>query len=114
MPELFHCPSDVDSPEGATNYVAVVGNETMWPMASGRKRDEVKDGDTILIVEAKGLNIPWLEPRDLEFATMNLQVNSPLDPGIGSHHRGGALVWMEDGSRRFLRDATPSETVRAR
>ena len=68
MPQQFRCPSDLDAPEGTTNYVAVVGAETMWPLDSGRKPSDATDGvsNTILLVEVTGLNIPWLEPRDLE------------------------------------------------
>src|SRR5438093_80728 len=33
-----------EHPTTTTNYLAVVGAETMWPGATPRKRDEIKDG----------------------------------------------------------------------
>lgn len=115
MPRQFRCPSDFDAPEGTTNYVAVVGSKTAWPGAKRRKLADIKDGAsaTIQLVEVKGLHIPWLEPRDLDFDTMDFEINSPRGPSIGSHHPGGAMVWMVAGDRRFLRNDTPPEKVRA-
>jgi len=115
MPSVFRCPNDTDAPEGTTNYVAVVGNETMWPFSTSRKRDDITDGlsNTILIVETKGLNVPWLEPSDLNFATMEFKINSPSGNGIGSYHPGIACAWTAGGGRHFFRDATTPETIRA-
>lgn len=114
MPRQFRCLSDDDAPEGATNYVAVVGTQTMWPFQGTRKLSDVADGtsNTILVVEVTGLAIPWLEPRDLEFDKLDLKINSPTRPGPSSHHPGGAMVWTVDGGRRFLRNDTPPETLR--
>jgi len=112
MPAMFRCPSDLDAKEGTTNYVVVVGDQTMWPGAVGRKLSATNGIDTILLVEVKDLNINWLEPRDLEFDSMNFQVNSPSGNCIGSHHPAGALVWIAGGGRPLLRDGTPQEDVR--
>src|SRR5262245_35909985 len=62
-----------------TNYLAVVGSATMWPGATARKRDEIKDGasTTILIVENHGLGIHWMEPRDLAFDSMPFDIDNP-------------------------------------
>lgn len=95
-----------------TNYLAVVGKETMWPGAKGRKRDEVKDpdGDTILIVENNGLGVHWMEPRDLAFDTMDFRIDSPA--GVSSWYRGPAVVTAEGGVRKLSVDMPP-ETLRA-
>jgi hypothetical protein len=83
---LYACPTHSQSPE-MTNYVAVVGDNTLWPQPKGGvvygfhdvgEHDtpwpEVKDwaspsrdehGDTILLVELIKSDIPWTEPRDI-------------------------------------------------
>ena len=55
MPKLFAF-HGTKFPTTTTNYLAVVGKDTMWPGAKERKRDEIKDGTahTILIVENTG------------------------------------------------------------
>jgi hypothetical protein len=115
MPPQFRCVSDGDAPDGTTNYVAVVGAKTMWPFERARKFSDVTDGtsETILVAEAVGLDIPWLEPRDLEFDELDFQINSPKQPSLSSHHPGGAMTWSVGAGRQFLRNDTPPETVRA-
>lgn len=115
VPDCFRCIADEDAPPGTTNYVAIVGPETMWPGATARKLSDVSDATdaTILVAEVTGLNIPWLEPRDLDFATMKFELNSRTGESISSHHDGGANVWMADAKRCWLPNRTPPETVRA-
>ena len=108
----YHCASDLDAPRGTTNFFAVVGEETMWPLARGRKQSEVTDGDAILIVEATGLDILWLEPRDLDFKTMDYHINGEAGRAIGSHHRGGAMTWSLGQRGPWLPTSTPPEKVR--
>ncbi len=115
IPSVYHCPADQRATSGATSYVAIVGNETMWPFANARKLSEVTDGlsNTIVLVEATGLDIPWLEPRDLEFAKLNFKVNDPATPGIGSQHEAVANILFADGTTRTLAPQTPADTLRA-
>ncbi len=115
VPKNFRCVADEDAPAGTTNYVAVVGSETMWPGATSRKLSDVTDGtsNTILVAEVVGLNIPWLEPRDLDFATMKFELNSRTGESIGSHHDGGANVWMASANRCWLPNSTSPDNVRA-
>lgn len=44
MPRVFAFTGSHQTGLTTTNYLAVVGAETMWPGAKGRKRDEIKDG----------------------------------------------------------------------
>jgi len=115
MPHSFRCVSDIDAPEGTTNYGAVVGEETIWPGAVGHRFRDLPDGlsNTILIVEATGLNIPWLAPRDMDFDTMDFHINGTSGPSISSHHSGGAMTWSASAGRKWLPNRTPAETVRA-
>lgn len=58
-------------------------------------------------------DIAILEPRDLQFDHLPLQINPPAGKGISSHHSGGANVFMADGSIRFLPNDLPAEVLRA-
>ncbi len=95
-----------------TNYLAVVGTETMWPGAKSRKREEIKDGTdkTILIVENNGLGVHWMEPRDLKFATMDFGFDSPN--GVSSWYVSPSVVTADGSVRRLSRKMTP-ESLRA-
>jgi hypothetical protein len=95
-----------------TNYLAVVGDETAWPGSSGRRYEDVSDdrASTILVVENAGRNIHWMEPRDLEFESMSLQVNDPQ--GLSSKYLDPAVA-MLDGSLRRISETLPEEVFRA-
>ena len=111
IPRVFRCPSDLDSGTAA-NYIAVVGPETAWPGEKPRKSSEIVDrSHTILVVETTWSDIPWTAPRDLDLATLPLEISpahrpSPSDPpprpAISSRHPGGAHVAFADGNVAFL------------
>ena len=102
--DVYRCPSD-SGPKTDTNYVAVVGPNTVWPGSTSTKMSDIQDGIsyTIMLVEVKNSGIHWMEPRDL----MIDQVTSPNARGalgISSHHPGGAHVLFVDASRAFIED----------
>lgn len=106
----FH---DKESQTGtATNYVAVVGDESAWPFGKSLSMDQISDGGalTILIVENQGGDIPWTQPRDLEFATMSMEVGAPS--GISSRFDPPAVV-TADGSVHTLSLGLAPATLRA-
>jgi hypothetical protein len=70
MPDVFRCPSS----EGATgtaatqtNYFVIAGNEAAFPVDRGRQLGEFRDGaaHTLVLVEASGLGVHWMDPRDV-------------------------------------------------
>jgi prepilin-type processing-associated H-X9-DG protein len=69
MPDVYRCPGQSDQASGAveTQYFAVVGPETGWPGSKGRSVRQFRDGTskTIMVIEASGLGIHWMEPRDV-------------------------------------------------
>ena len=69
-----------------TNIVVIVGPDTAFPGANATKFDDFKDGmgNTILVTEIADSDICWLEPRDLDAATMSFQVNDRKKPSISS------------------------------
>jgi len=109
----FACPSDPDAQRNKrlTNYFVVEGANTAFPGARTlpTKNTQFDRGrsNTILMVEAVGLGIEWLEPRDLDYNTMSFLLNDPTQPSISSHHPQGPHARMADGSVRSLRDISP-------
>lgn len=94
-----------------TNYLAVVGKETMWPGHEPHKQVHLANsGETILIAENHGLNVHWMEPRDLDTNTMSYDFNHPK--GLSSWHSYPAVV-MVDGSLRSFKEGYDHETLRA-
>jgi len=123
MPDVFRCPSS-DLKSLSTNYVAVVGPNTIWPGARSTRLADVPDGvnSTLLLVETTE-EIPWMEPRDLELGKFPPQINPPGGGGIASHHPppsrfprrepAGAWVAFADGRVRFLPNDVPAEILAA-
>ncbi len=112
MPRLyqFHAATKPGSP--TTNYLAVVGDETVWNAAKKVRPGDVTDGlsTTILIVENRGAGVHWMEPRDPTFADMDLRVNSPA--GVSSPYNDPAVA-MLDGSLRHIRTGLRPDVLRA-
>jgi hypothetical protein len=110
---LFRRP-EADGDSVMTSFVAVVGPETVFPGARPTKFEEIGDGTskTILFVEMRDADIPWMEPRDLVFERMDYRVNAPGGGGIGSPF-GDARIALVDGSVRELKDNLAPKTVRA-
>ena len=106
---MFH---DTKLPTTTTNYLAVVGKETMWPGPKGRTRSEMKDdpNETILIVENNGLGVHWMEPRDLTFDTMPFDLDDPN--GVSSWYKRPSVVTANDLVVQLSKEMTP-EALRA-
>jgi prepilin-type processing-associated H-X9-DG protein len=97
---------------GQTNYVRVVGKDTVGGMPNEAvKSSDITDGssNTIMLVEVSGLGINWEEPRDMT-------VDELLDlvaKGQVSRHTGGFNVLMADGSVHFINYGIDPKTLRA-
>lgn len=104
MPPIFGCPSDSSRPVGTTNYSAIVGVETMWPMEFASTIRMITDGtsNTLMVVETDDLHVPWTEPRDPTVEEVRRGANRKTSPGFCSHHDRGAQACLADGAVKFL------------
>jgi hypothetical protein len=94
-PPFYACPSDPGTRNNEfTNYFVVVGDKTAFPGAKSTSfRDNTRGlSNTILIVEAVGMNIGWTEPRDLEYDGMSFVPDATDLPSISSRHPTGPYV----------------------
>ncbi len=115
MPDVFACPSAGHTRRTVTDYMVVVGDNTIFPHERTSKHADILDGSpfTITVVEVAGSTTNWMEPKDLNFDTLWLVVNARDDgSSISSNHSGGALVAMADGSVHWLPDSIPPKTLR--
>lgn len=106
-PNCFACPADgLTKDNYQTNYFVVVGPNTVFPGSQTTQFDDIRwrRDQTILVVEAVGQQIHWMEPKDLSFDSLEVQLGSPTDPtsGISSYHRDGPYVCMVEGSKQQL------------
>lgn len=112
MPPTYRLHGRLDENSTTTDYVAIVGEETLWQGAEPRDWDFISDdpSETLLIAEFVGRPIPWTKPEDLLFDEIDLAVDS--DEGICSILSPPAYV-TADGLVRFLPRGTSKKAVRA-
>jgi prepilin-type processing-associated H-X9-DG protein len=113
MPYTYHCPSSGQGGQN-TSYVVVQGKETIFDADKLCKIASITDGaaSTILVVEAPHANIPWTEPRDLDFAELSMAINSGAT-SPHSDHSNGVNVLLGDGSVRFIQSTISPQDLRA-
>jgi hypothetical protein len=114
--KIFYCLSrPATQPRTDTNYVVVVGPRTMWPGTKAANLGDLIDGttNTLMVVEIANSGIHWMEPRDLDFSQMPMQINPPKGQGISSDHPDVALGAFADGRTRVLTNNTPPKIIRA-
>jgi len=116
MPPVYRCPSRKRKPgDFTTDYIAVTGPNTMWPVDQTVRISDVTDGtsNTLIVVESANCGICWLEPQDLDVDAIPMEINPKSKRGISSGHPGGVLGAFVDGSVQYLPDSMPSNTVKA-
>ena len=101
LPLVYGCPSHSTPGSTSTAYATITGSNTALGDGKCVSIHQITDGtsNTLMVVEACGLNIPWMKPQDIDAAT----VTGVGDPnGASSKHSGGTHVLMADGSVRFV------------
>lgn len=101
MPAVYRC-SAVNQ-KGFTNYVAIVGPQTAWPEYLSMTYPRFRDGtsNTLQLIEAANLRIPWTEPRDLDYKEIRKSGRVHLS-GQGAKHFDATRILLADGSVRTL------------
>jgi Protein of unknown function (DUF1559) len=112
MPKIYAMHGDYRPGTTTANYLAIVGTETVWAPNKKVASKDIKDGhsNTLLIVENRGLKVHWMEPRDLDFDTMDWTIDSPR--GISSKYDSPGAVFLDGSVRRLSKKLSP-EAVRA-
>ncbi|PHR93507.1 MAG: hypothetical protein COA78_32735 [Blastopirellula sp.] len=104
-PRVYACPDTEhfhqQRQEFCTSYLAVVGQKTAWPGATGRKKSEIKDTMSLLLVECDEPNIPWLQPRDLSY-DQAIELLPATDPDSFRGHKQEGFFYNLLGTRHVL------------
>ncbi|MGY8770858.1 MAG: DUF1559 domain-containing protein [Pirellulales bacterium] len=105
MPDVFKNPSSTAEP-GVTQYLAPVGEGTMWDSGKKIGFQDITDGtsNTIMLLEVNDEpSVIWTKPDDL-----NIDFSNPLQQ-LGKAHPGGFNALYCDGSVRFITDLISKE-----
>lgn len=121
----YICPSGWHGGQDAlkryfSEYVMVTGPASIGEVNRNQSFHAVTDGlsNTLLFVEAAGLNVVWTEPRDADIDTIAIGVNLPGttkedSPGLmSSFHMGGANAALADGSVQFISEDIDPEVLK--
>ncbi len=111
----YPCPVDPNV-RTQTDYVAVVGPQTVWPGAASRGPFDINDsiGDSLMLLEVGKSGIHWMEPRDLSFEQARKGfARSPGDIGIEANDIHRITVGLSAAPHHFLADDTPAEVLAA-
>ena len=113
-PSIYALHDQTSQREPFTNYLAVVGPETAWRGAEAIRYDDIGDGTshTILLVENVGAAVDWTEPRDLELASMSLDIAGAPADGVSSRFIPPAVVTL-DGQVQTLDSGLTPDDLRA-
>lgn len=100
MPRWLYCPEDRSGGSRYTSYLAIQGDDTLWPGTRQLTASDIADGasNTMLLAEMHDSNITWSEPRDFDADTMDWRVNGTPRSSLSSMH--GPVTEYLDGSRR--------------
>lgn len=110
---FFQCPCDHDHIGGVTDYVAVIGTDTMWPGCKPASlSDDDSDKDKILVIEIVNSDICWAEPRDLTLDEALAKIQPQDGVGLGSKHSQGINYVTASGEVRVLNRNIDRDSLR--
>ena len=110
MPQLFAFAGTYETGKStSTNFVAITGEETVWPGGTGMVYSDIGDGpsNTIQFAEYNGPAIHWMSPEDLKFATMSFVPGDAA--GIDSQYLYPAVSMVDGSAQRLSAEISPAE-----
>ena len=112
MPSAYGCPSHATPNSTNTSYATITGASSVLGDGVCLSMKHVSDGtsNTVMVVEACKLQIPWMKPQDIDSTTIT-RIGDPN--GVYSNHVGGAQVLLADGSVRFISNKTDPRILKA-
>jgi hypothetical protein len=113
----FRCPIAAGGKQVlVTQYVAIIGPETMWPGAVGRNSEDVTRGlsSTILLIEWPESDIIWHEPRDIPLQQLAVVLNPMRKTATDKHRHDDRInIVNGDASTTFLPLSTTVRELQA-
>jgi len=109
----FSCASHPSGESPAfTHYMVIVGPNTMFPGSTPVGFADILDGtsNTIMVVEVRDQQVPWMQPDDLSLDQMTMAINQGSNTP-GSYHPGGVNAALGDGSVRFISQTIDPNTL---
>jgi hypothetical protein len=115
MPVEYRSPF-LDSDSTISQYVAIVGENTLWHGAT-----PLRDVDTmsrnaaglVWFVECANSNIEWMEPRDVPLEQALLGIGRSDATGVQTNYSDGLPAQLYPGGVRWIPVGTPSDLLRA-
>jgi hypothetical protein len=103
VPDVFTCPGRNDGPSWRTDYVAIIGSQTVWPGSQPVKIADITNGtsNTIGLIEIADSDIHWMEPRDILLRDVVPTKGGPSR--FASSHGDVVQVGFVDGSVRPIK-----------
>ena len=102
----YRCPSEDIKDASWTSYVMLVGPTAFSNGPTGRKREEITEGDgttnTVAVVEMSPSGILWTSPYDLNVADVSIKVDDPSNSCPRSCHSNGLNVLFVDGHQEYF------------
>jgi hypothetical protein len=110
MPLVYRVPSEGLQASDTTHYKVFVGNGAAFDKTRGYSIQDFTDGmsNTILIIEAPAMPVPWTMPDDIDF-----NPNKPMKGLLGIPASGGCSVALADGSLRLVKPQVSENTLKA-
>jgi hypothetical protein len=117
-PACFRCPRDPSATRD-TSYLAVVGRGTIWDEFRGKPVTGAGK-DVVMVLESRGKNVCWLEPRDYTKAEARAILGDTEAAAGGAGCNYSYCTWYycsalnaasESGSARQLRTEETSREI---
>jgi prepilin-type processing-associated H-X9-DG protein len=110
MPRAYRCPTDAAPDQLQTSYAMIVGPHAISNGPASHRMQDIKDApsNTILLIEAGGTGIDWMEPRDLNADKLTFRASPtandlpPKPDEVIPCHGAIANALFCDGSVRTL------------